>query len=1017
MSSVLDPRAASRLMQLGPSVASATASVAPTAQRWKAFVSVLTMLGQNQMVQLLVSAAVMGGVYKMQSLFALFWARFKRLFRVTVRLQNRDKEIYDAVVGFIANQQKVRSATLLAERMKDRRTWKERVKAHFAGKRTRPNLALKPDNDHAAYTFLYRGRRIIMHRKRGETITTGHDRRPLDQEEMTLTTWGWSHSTLEKLLEEAIDTDFKEEETDEMAIWVRNPQMWWVGGWEKAVSKPRRKLDSVVMDENLQKELLADMKKFSSDPQYYTDLGIPYRRGYLFFGPPGNGKTSFCQALAGELGLDIAMLQLSDATLDDNSLAQCLREAPENCIIMIEDVDAAFRGRDAAMGDGSSSQSGKSGGISFSGLLNALDGAASQEGRILIMTTNHKEKLDPALIRPGRADVHREICNANASQAERMFLRFFDEVADDALVASGAKRYAAAFPSTGDISMAQVQGHLQKFRGADQIEAAVASVSNLGRIADAEGASAKVGASVQSSMGVYELLNRVGLGHWAAGFEHHGLLDRASLRRAVTQKDGLSVSTVLSWYPELGMDAEERGRMEMLLKELGGAAKDWRLLAQAKLVTREIIKDAAAMHCGVMTMARAGSAGVETAGATRSMESTLALGDRSRELGLALCDVLFDDNACHNDVLASEVTGAPKRGRGLCSEWQLRNFLSMHSVASVDCDTPIACLAAAAVDALLTPRPTDDAHCKYDPLSTYEWLSRCGGQGLARLAYGLEEEGFETACKLVSAGAQLLGKQKDKGKELMRRLRASEQEWDVLTGSLDYKTAPPPLLRDFVCPHRRRLLHEFGKRYYQGAAAAADPPMDPSLASELVNALCFSDGRGRVPLQALTEHFAAHDTAEDAVSSASKLLTLERAPRVEEKPAPPPPETFVSAWLARIGMKELSRGFAEQKLETEEDLRGLVKEVMIVSSPDGNGGEGDEQPPVATTRQIVETKLLEKLAPTVGEQGRLSRALLLECASSNGQPSGTAAGASAQKLEQLSVVETMADGAAAAPSA
>ena len=61
------------------------------------------------------------------------------------------------------------------------------------------------------------------------------------------------------------------------------------------------------------------------------------------------------------------MLQLSDTTLDDNSLAQCLREAPENAIIMIEDVDAAFHGRDA-QGDSGEKSKGSNGGISFSGL-------------------------------------------------------------------------------------------------------------------------------------------------------------------------------------------------------------------------------------------------------------------------------------------------------------------------------------------------------------------------------------------------------------------------------------------------------------------------------------------------------------------------------------------------------------------------------------------------------------------------------------------------------------------------
>jgi chaperone BCS1 len=52
-----------------------------------------------------------------------------------------------------------------------------------------------------------------------------------------------------------------------------------------------------------------------------------------------------------------------------------------------------------------SSSDGNSGGITFSGLLNALDGVAAQEGKVLVMTTNHVERLDPALVRPGRIDI------------------------------------------------------------------------------------------------------------------------------------------------------------------------------------------------------------------------------------------------------------------------------------------------------------------------------------------------------------------------------------------------------------------------------------------------------------------------------------------------------------------------------------------------------------------------------------------------------------------------------------
>ena len=65
--------------------------------------------------------------------------------------------------------------------------------------------------------------------------------------------------------------------------------------------------------------------------------------------------------------------------------------------------------------------------VTFSGLLNALDGVRSQEGRILMMTTNHREKLDPALLRPGRADVHVQLNYASESQMKGLFKKFFPD--------------------------------------------------------------------------------------------------------------------------------------------------------------------------------------------------------------------------------------------------------------------------------------------------------------------------------------------------------------------------------------------------------------------------------------------------------------------------------------------------------------------------------------------------------------------------------------------------------------
>jgi chaperone BCS1 len=73
--------------------------------------------------------------------------------------------------------------------------------------------------------------------------------------------------------------------------------------------------------------------------------GVPYRRGYLLFGPPGTGKTSFVQAIAGALKLNLCYVNLSNDEIDDDNLNRLLSEAPERSIILMEDVDAMFKDR------------------------------------------------------------------------------------------------------------------------------------------------------------------------------------------------------------------------------------------------------------------------------------------------------------------------------------------------------------------------------------------------------------------------------------------------------------------------------------------------------------------------------------------------------------------------------------------------------------------------------------------------------------------------------------------------
>lgn len=199
----------------------------------------------------------------------------------------------------------------------------------------------------------------------------------------------------------------------------------WGAEW-KPFGQPRRKrpLESVVLDEGVKEKIVEDVSDFISTGRWYHDRGIPYRRGYLLYGPPGTGKSSFIQALAGELDYDIAILNLSERGLTDDRLNHLLTIVPNRTIVLLEDVDAAFSNRRVQ----TESDGYRGANVTFSGLLNALDGVASAEERIIFLTTNHVERLDPALVRPGRVDMTVRLGEVTRYQVSCLWDRFYGEL-------------------------------------------------------------------------------------------------------------------------------------------------------------------------------------------------------------------------------------------------------------------------------------------------------------------------------------------------------------------------------------------------------------------------------------------------------------------------------------------------------------------------------------------------------------------------------------------------------------
>jgi energy-coupling factor transporter ATP-binding protein EcfA2 len=237
----------------------------------------------------------------------------------------------------------------------------------------------------------------------------------------------------------------------------------------KVVTRPSRPLSTVIVDGGIKEALCEDAIRFLGAERWYVGKGIPYRRGVLLYGPPGCGKTSLVTALAGHLRLPIVFVPLNDKHMDDAYLMEILSEAPRDSIVLIEDIDSALRRGPASKEELQQEMILRYGRmpVTFSGLLNAIDGVGAQEGRLLFMTTNHIDRLDEALIRPGRVDAKFHLGKASRAAAGELFDQFFAASADNAFNPQVVANARSAFLSQiedGHHSFAALQGVLMMAR-------------------------------------------------------------------------------------------------------------------------------------------------------------------------------------------------------------------------------------------------------------------------------------------------------------------------------------------------------------------------------------------------------------------------------------------------------------------------------------------------------------------------------------------------------------------------
>ena len=381
-------------------------------------------------------------------LYTTCHALSRQHFTASIEVSNSD-DIYTHIMKFLTTLPEMIDSRFLAAETASKGAWDKEDDSDLATVRTSPNGYLNFSNQPAnaaprfipalgLHSFWFRGHYFMLQRKQDTLVNPGDSAQGKpqykDKEALVLSCFGRSPKPIKQLLQYAKEQYYLGHQT---RTTVNRPSSQgriygYLCTWRKAAVRPVRPMSTVVLDDKQKNDILSDMNDYlhPDTPRWYANRGIPLRRGYLFYGPPGTGKTSLSFALAGVFGLDIHVISLLDPMLTEGDLLALFTSLPRRCVVLLEDIDTAGlkRPEDTPVGPAcpsSSENDEKKKGISLSGLLNAIDGVASHEGRVLIMTTNKPETLDEALVRPGRVDLRVEFTNATRHQARELFMRMY----------------------------------------------------------------------------------------------------------------------------------------------------------------------------------------------------------------------------------------------------------------------------------------------------------------------------------------------------------------------------------------------------------------------------------------------------------------------------------------------------------------------------------------------------------------------------------------------------------------
>lgn len=220
----------------------------------------------------------------------------------------------------------------------------------------------------------------------------------------------------------------------EIKLWVPVRRGFSGWRWQEVPFRHPMLLDNVQMSEEMRGEIRHIVNNFRCHKDWYAKQGVVWKTGFFLHGPAGSGKSSLAAALANELRCDVYNFSLTDLT--DEGLISLNTQMKSRGIVLIEDADTYPVLHDRSKKSepekedemelehpGSTKMKSKKDGLQLTTVLNVMDGVLStaSAGRVFVMTTNHRDTLDPALYRAGRLDHHFQMDRSSASEIESSF--------------------------------------------------------------------------------------------------------------------------------------------------------------------------------------------------------------------------------------------------------------------------------------------------------------------------------------------------------------------------------------------------------------------------------------------------------------------------------------------------------------------------------------------------------------------------------------------------------------------